>query len=727
MVNFWKILQQNQIPEWEPFYLQYLQGTALLTKIYQQSHVDRPVPMTYMEEQRTSQLNLEVALSDSDQVPTVQPEPDAVIPRFHAGESWLHMTRLEGPTVPTEEKEFIEFLESEFKRISDFYKKQEDLCLESFNELNKDLCDQSSWRTDAELTLALNVRSKELYRGLDLLRSFRVYNYTGFVKLLKRHRKHSLLDFEDILLTFLNKSQLVRAPLCAEMRAKLEEVFAAAFHHRDMKKGNIDLRGTRVINAEGDFVSFILGVSVGISVVLFAVFAATVGLVGRITQQDFFIPVFPLYRGLGMILLLIWVWGADVKACESRRINHAFILKVYHREHLRAVDVFNIAGLLTMIYALFLVGYFGFSSPTVVRAFGLEYVKSEYFSLCLFLLVLLTALNPFPVFYHTTRFYLIKSFARVCTAPFHQVKFVDFFLADQLCSLVKVMQDIAYSFCFIFSGAFVNSDASTCTLFALRAQYVVAFLPYWFRLAQSLRRYFTEKPHNRRHLWGSGKYFCAMLVTLFSLLQIRGAWIFLSIVATMYNIVWDIKMDWGLLEPGPAWPLRTKLRLSHKWIYYVCAFIDVGLRISWVLTLSPDVFQQDEVVLVLSSLEILRRGINNFFRLENEFLNNCGKFRAVDTTPIPLLPAVIVPDLPVHAKLPRLAPMNSLVFTKLSHQVVDSAHTMQSRFLDGGHAVGNKIAALLPHSHQVTPVDRHTEPEGTSQHVPSVEMKELNA
>lgn len=35
------------------------------------------------------------------------------------------------------------------------------------------------------------------------------------------------------------------------------------------------------------------------------------------------------------------------------------------------------------------------------------------------------------------------------------------------------------------------------------------------------------------------------------------------------------------------------------------------------------------MVTVLAPLEVFRRFVWNFFRLENEHLNNCGKFRAV--------------------------------------------------------------------------------------------------
>lgn len=37
----------------------------------------------------------------------------------------------------------------------------------------------------------------------------------------------------------------------------------------------------------------------------------------------------------------------------------------------------------------------------------------------------------------------------------------------------------------------------------------------------------------------------------------------------------------------------------------------------------------DIMITILSPLEVFRRFIWNYFRLENEHLNNCGKFRAV--------------------------------------------------------------------------------------------------
>lgn len=39
--------------------------------------------------------------------------------------------------------------------------------------------------------------------------------------------------------------------------------------------------------------------------------------------------------------------------------------------------------------------------------------------------------------------------------------------------------------------------------------------------------------------------------------------------------------------------------------------------------------ESELMITILSPLEVFRRFMWNFFRLENEHLNNCGKFRAV--------------------------------------------------------------------------------------------------
>lgn len=93
-------------------------------------------------------------------------------------------------------------------------------------------------------------------------------------------------------------------------------------------------------------------------------------------------------------------------------------------------------------------------------------------------------------------------------------------------------------------------------------------------------------------------------------------------------------MDWGLFDPKAPSEyrfLREELVYPVKY-YYVAIIEDFVLRFGWTLNLSlteVGAIPPDLIMLVLAPLEICRRFIWNFYRLENEHLNNCGEFRAV--------------------------------------------------------------------------------------------------
>lgn len=93
-------------------------------------------------------------------------------------------------------------------------------------------------------------------------------------------------------------------------------------------------------------------------------------------------------------------------------------------------------------------------------------------------------------------------------------------------------------------------------------------------------------------------------------------------------------MDWGLFDskaPPEYKFLREELVYPVKY-YYVAIVEDLVVRLGWTLNLSlteVGAIPPDLITLVLAPCEIVRRFIWNFYRLENEHLNNCGEFRAV--------------------------------------------------------------------------------------------------
>lgn len=71
---------------------------------------------------------------------------------------------------------------------------------------------------------------------------------------------------------------------------------------------------------------------------------------------------------------------------------------------------------------------------------------------------------------------------------------------------------------------------------------------------------------------------------------------------------------------------------SFQAFYYFAIVEDLFLRYVWLLGFGlteSKLISNDSLISILAPLEVFRRFVWNFFRLENEHLNNCGQFRAV--------------------------------------------------------------------------------------------------
>jgi len=149
----------------------------------------------------------------------------------------------------------------------------------------------------------------------------------------------------------------------------------------------------------------------------------------------------------------------------------------------------------------------------------------------------------------------------------------------------------------------------------------------------------------------AGKYSCSFFVVTFSSLDsilggtswnpYRTVWVIAATVNALYAYTWDIFMDWSLLYyKDRKLTIRKNRIYPYSAVYIWAAVSNLILRFTWSLTKS-NLLQlmsllQWESVVVIAAAEILRRGQWNLFRLENEHLNNCGKFRAVKELQLPV-------------------------------------------------------------------------------------------
>ncbi len=84
-----------------------------------------------------------------------------------------------------------------------------------------------------------------------------------------------------------------------------------------------------------------------------------------------------------------------------------------------------------------------------------------------------------------------------------------------------------------------------------------------------------------------------------------------ALLNSAYSFAWDVKMDWGLVQPGSRrWGLRNTLLISHEdpWPYYAAVAVDLVLRLAWLSRLAEGRFQSTDMVLTLELVEVRRWG-----------------------------------------------------------------------------------------------------------------------
>ncbi|GMH31214.1 hypothetical protein Nepgr_033057 [Nepenthes gracilis] len=341
-----------------------------------------------------------------------------------------------------------------------------------------------------------------------------------------------------------------------------------------------------------------------------------------------------------LLFLHFFLYGCNILMWRKARINYSFIFELAPMEELKYGDIFLICTTAMTVIVGFL-----FIHLSIVPK-GYSSTQVQVIPGCLVLIFLLLLVCPFNIVYRSSRYHLLCVLRNIILSPLYKVVMLDFFMADQLCSQVPSLRNLEYVTCYYLTGSYKTRDYGYCirTTKCRHLAYAVSLLPYYWRAMQCARRWFDEGQTS--HLANLGKYVSAMVAAgAIVAYEKEGTNGYLCLViatssaATIYQLYWDFVKDWGLLQfhSRNAW-LRNELMLRHKFIYYLSMVLNLILRFAWLHTvLHPNFRNIDYRVmgLLLAALEVIRRGQWNFYRLENEHLNNAGKFRAIKTVPLP--------------------------------------------------------------------------------------------
>ncbi|KAF8401951.1 hypothetical protein HHK36_012902 [Tetracentron sinense] len=480
----------------------------------------------------------------------------------------------------------------------------------------------------------------ELYRGLGLLKTFSSLNMVAFTKILKKFDKVSKQEASGSYLKVVKRSHFISSDKVVRMGDEVESIFTKHFTNDDRKKAMKFLRPQ--LHKASHMLSFLVGLFTGCFVTLFSVYAMLAHLSGMFstTEVDYMETVYPVFSMFALLSLHLFLYGCNLFMWKSTRINYNFIFEFSPSTALKSRDAFLICTVFmtTVVSAMVI--------HLLLRSSGFSPDQVDTIPGTLFLFFIGLLIWPFNNFYRSSRYCFIRVIRNIIYSPFYKVLMVDFFMADQLTSQIPLLRHMESTACYFLAGSFRTHQYETCKSGKLYRElaYVISFLPYYWRAMQCARRWFDEGDIN--HLANLGKYVSAMVAAgariTFSR-QPTQLWLVMVIttssVATVYQLYWDFVKDWGLLNPKSKNPwLRDELILKNKSIYYLSIALNLVLRLAWVETVmrfNVRIFESRMLDFLLASLEIIRRGHWNFYRLENEHLNNVGKFRAVKTVPLP--------------------------------------------------------------------------------------------
>ncbi|RCK55780.1 Protein SYG1 [Candida viswanathii] len=491
----------------------------------------------------------------------------------------------------------------------------------------------------------------EHYRALSLLQSFKTLNRTGFRKITKKFDKAMGTEIMEPFLKKLDTtSYFVTSDLLEKLINQVEELYIAFFDpgSRDRKHALEKLRTIAyTINASEmrpptfykDF--FVGGLFLGFGLPLFVLALYTAlhkNFTGEMPEAT---PLLQIWGGFFLLNLALVLFTLNLAIFDKYKINYKFIFE------------FNVATALN--YKQFLVlPAFGFTLLSLVAWFSFNDFWPHKFPgrdwpWIYFGIVVVIFLWPGKRFYGTSRRWLQVAMLRLIFSGLYPVEFRDFFLGDIVSSLTYSLSNSALFFCLYshhWKGTLggQNPADNTCGSNNSRVMGFLATLPSLWRFLQCIRRYmdtgdwFPHLANSLKYSMSAIYYITLSIYRIDRRSETKAVFIVFACINSIYTSIWDIVMDWSLLQSDSKhFLLRDHLFYKKPIYYYLAMVADVVLRFQWVFYafFGRAINESAATGFLVALAELFRRFIWLTFRMENEHATNVFLFRASKDTPLP--------------------------------------------------------------------------------------------
>lgn len=376
-------------------------------------------------------------------------------------------------------------------------------------------------------------------------------------------------------------------------------------------------------------------------------------------RLDSFSLTFPLpYRVASIIVLGVWGWALNLHYLYALQIDVPSLIRYPPRvgsQPPHHKSTYRLATFLSATLCFSIVVFWLLTHRDPKLVIDYDWWPMTY-------LLLLAALFVIPLrslaVSHTGRSRLLWTLKRISVGGLAEAKdgkFGDILLADALTSYAKVLGDLFVCLCMFLSrgGSATKRPDRNCggDVFVP----LLMAVPSMIRLRQCLIEYLRVRraPYKEsvgwggQHLANAAKYATAFPVIIFSALQrnlptqdrnvstgLYRAWLVAMLVNSLYSFYWDVTKDWDLTlfsgsrernSPDHPYGLRRRLMIHKPAVYYAIIGMDLALRCTWVLKLTPGldhVADFESSIFIIEFLEVFRRWVWVFFRTEAEWLRN---------------------------------------------------------------------------------------------------------
>ncbi|KAH7062356.1 EXS family-domain-containing protein [Macrophomina phaseolina] len=378
-------------------------------------------------------------------------------------------------------------------------------------------------------------------------------------------------------------------------------------------------------------------------------------------ELDSFTRWLPLpYRVAIIIVMGVWAWGANLHYLYLIRIDVPSLIKypgrpsATHPPH--HLSTYRLATLLTIPLALSLLLFWATTRGDPARVVDWEILPNLYLVVMVLCIVL-----PWHPQSRSGRFRFMATLKRISIGGIAEAqdgKFGDILMADALTSYAKVLGDLFVTLCMMFSSTRHSTGKPERSCGGNFWVPFIISIPSLIRLRQCLIEYLRVRRSNARsgsigaHGWGGQhlanalKYSSAFPVIILSAMQ-RGydpatfgmseaglfrLWLAAVMANSFYSFYWDVTKDWDLTlfssersNPEHPFGLRRYRYFHAKEMYYTVIVLDFFLRCTWSIKLSPHLDHFNDLeggIFVMQFLEVFRRWMWIFFRVETEWVRN---------------------------------------------------------------------------------------------------------